>query len=691
MASKLPMSLRVVKEETIDVFNSPWEEKFKLAVKNQIIWWQTRSYWRPLMKQAKENWDAVDAIIFSEEEKKRYLEEDKFPIEIPLIFPEVKKLSGHQRSNRRDGIPVPVGAEDSPDSESAKIILKVIRQANFLDSAQSEAFMHMLVTGYPQYIYVEPPESLFDQRDVVVTLDDYDANMPDPTMNLRTGSGLNYNIRVRLMSQEEIIERYPHAEEDIKRTTGEYIHGYDTLGFNVSSVPELIDSAHDINSNYDERGLLTVIERLFFVKQKRVVFISDMNPEPVIMPGDWDDARLQEWLSSNPDYMPTQMEVKVLWVTTSTAQGALLENRPHWFQEQRMPFAMLIPPMVNKLPFAWIKHLKQSQKMGSIARTEFISSVRNSIDNLMVAKESALIDVGRTEKEKRRSGLVLINDEYAIGEAIAFPANGRANLNYSEMEMIARNDIQTNSGLAPGFGGQAGSANETAQRMTQSIDRSERSQGMWFDSFMKFDIQLHKLILDALPYLMDTTKVLRYVDEFEDVKDVPVNQPSELNQYTGKVVKWINNMSGAKYDYVVGQGDNSVSGREEEASMFNNILSQVLPRVPQEFWPEVLKYMPNNLAVKMGKQLAVQAEERAKNIAEGNVPSEAEVKVLLNLNGEDVQTNNPQLFDILRRAQVIGPDAQPQGNETSKGVVRENMKAMRAIGTKDDPNIIRGE
>ena len=418
MKTRIPEKFNSVREDEINIDTASVDDKLLLAQKNNSIWQQAWLYWKPIVEEGRENWDALAGISLSDEEKRRYEDEDKFPIELPLIFPKIKDLSGHQRSIRKDGVPVPIGAEDAPDTEQMNIILKAIRQQNDLDQLESDAFMKMLVTGMNQYTFVDKPD-FGEDRNIAVTLDDWDAWLEDPGADKRTGRGAEYHIGAKIMSPYEAMQVYPDKAEEIDKLQGSTM--YDDKSFDILDEPNLTYDAHQSQSYSEERGYLTIVERYFFIEKVVTAFVHDMDPDPKVLPVEWSPERIMDWMKDNPGYEPIRIPQKILWVTASTGEGVLLENRPHWYQEQAWPFAICRAPVVNKVPFAWMKLMKQAQKMKAIGMTEWTSSVRNSLDNLMVAHEGALVDTERAEKEKRRGGVVLVNDEYNIQSSLQFP------------------------------------------------------------------------------------------------------------------------------------------------------------------------------------------------------------------------------------------------------------------------------
>ena len=652
------------------------EAEARIVGKAISTWSASARYWEPHLALGQQCWDAVEGKIFSSEERQRYLAEEKDPVEVPTILPKLRNITGQQRLNRKDGVVVAQGGNDAPNAYSMNIILKAIRQQCHLDQERSTIFKNGIVTGFPQFVFIERNDEALDSRKLEIYSELWNAVLPDPKFKRMDMSDMQYLIRVRQCSKWDLMAFYPDRADKIQESLDQMEYSWDVADhYNSDNRNYIMDTIQASQSSYEESGLVTVIERYFFINKVQTVYIRAEDEDNQILPEDWSKQRVQKWIKQNPDYIPVQKKIKTLWITSCTTTGVLLENKPHWFQEGRFNAAMYIPAMDNNRPTGWVESLVPSQKMNSVGRTEYVHSLRFANDKLMIVKESTLSDPEDAAIEKTKvGGIITVTDDSNIATDIQFAADQRGHEGYVELSTIASSDMESISGVHPGMLGYQESANETALRMDFRVKQGQVTQGEMIDNFNLFDQQLHKTILDVLPYVIDDYCVFRYVDEKSNAQEVEVNKPEGYNPLTGEADSWVNKLDAGTYDYVVGQGDNSITGREHELQRFLQITSQVLPQVPQSSWGSLLRALPDKMAQDFGKELDEQAQAQQEAIANGTA-STIEPSVSFSLNGQDLQTMNPLIIDILKKGGILSKDLQmPEMPVSTLAQVKEAEK-----------------
>jgi hypothetical protein len=665
-------------------------EEDLIVAKNYWVWYDAARFWQPHLVEGQDNWEALEGRSFTDQELRRYEAEDKEAVEVPIILPKIQALQGMQRQNRKDGVVVAQGgAEDAASAEVVNVLLKTIRQQNNLDQERSQVFLNAVVGCYPAWIWIDEPDIRQTHKKLDIYAELWNAVLPDKNFKRVDGSDLEYIVRVKLSTRDSLIAAYPERKDEILKRcnqTGPYggPQGYENIGSNERNL--LISSLNDAQTQYERTGQITVIERLHFIDKEVEVFVSTQTGEAQILPPEWSDFERQTWIQNNQDHEVVQETMKVLYVTTSTLNGVLLENRPHWFQEGVFPGAMYIPAMFNNQPVGPLKYMKASQKMNSVGRTEYVHSLRYAHDQLMIVKEGALTDPEEAAIEKSKTGgVITINDDAEIQD-VQFIPGAQANSGYIDISAIAQDDLDTISAINPAMLGFQESANESNVSQERRISQSQTAQGNYMDNFNLFDQQLHRVLLMMIPYVYKEYEILRHVDDLNNVQETSVNEPAAINPLTGAVTRIKNRLDAIDYDYLLAAGDNSISGREHENRVFLQITADVLSQMPQELWSSFLSNVPNRHAQDFAQQLMQQEEAQKQAVAEGTQQGEGDIKMNLNIDGEDIATANPLIIEVLKRKQVLSQDTQvPQ--EQSHGQVKEQQEAILNAGVQEEnPN-----
>lgn len=657
-------------------------QELQIIGKNYQIWWNTTRFWKPHLDEGMENWNALNGLSFSEKELKWFKATNIDPVQIPIILPKVNALTGFQRANRRDGIVVAQGAPDAPDASLINLILKSIRQQTNLDHELSNTFLNGIVSGFPAFLSLDVEPGGYGEDDMCAFSEQWNSAIPDPNFTRIDNSDIQFYYQTRVGTQEQVINWYPEREEHIKK------YAKINTVFDIYSSSDLIDSserdliiesAQDAQERYERNGLLTVIQRIHWIRKTVNVWLSPMSDEPIVLPPEWAPQQIQEWIQQNPEYEQGTMPMKILWVTTTTTSGMVLENGPHWFQGGRLPGQFFIPAMFNNQPKGWVSYLKDSQKMNSIGRTLYIHSLKYANDKLMIVKDNTLSDPEQASIEKARAGGVIFIKEDAEMSDIYFPEDQKGNSGYVELSAIAQDDLDVISAINPAMIGQQESANESKIAMDRRISQAQTAQGQYMDNYNLFHIELHKTILKMIPAIYDKYKIFRYTDEYDNVKEVSVNEPIERDPFSGEVIRVANNLHGAHYDYMLANGDNSVTGKEAENRIFMEITRELLPTIPEKFWSTFLINMPNRQAQEMGRQLAEERQAQQEAMASGQLADETQVKLNLNISGEDVQTGDPTIMEILQKQKVITGQT-VTGQQKSRAEIDQQREQM------EDPN-----
>lgn len=628
-----------------------------VVTKNRLIHKNRVDFWKPRLEIGKMCWDAFLGNIFTDEEISEFEGKDKVAIQTPSIFPKINLLSGLQRNSRKNGIVVSQGAEDAAPAELVNIILNSLRQQNNLDQERSEAFIRAAVTGFPCFMWLEPSQGEMGEEDINIYCEQWNAVLPDPNFSRMDLSDCGSLIRSRLMTVDQMVYHFPEAEDRIREMDYKMRLGasYAQAMMTSNERADMLTDAQSDQERFESSGLVKVIERLFWHREIKTVYVSPYDIEnPFVVPEDWDNARLAEWREQNPGWTGIKKKVNTLWVCTTAGTNVILVNRPHWYQKGEFPCSCYIPGMYNNQPIGMVEMLYDSAKMRAIFETEYVHSIRFAADKLMLVKEGALVDPEAAIEEKARTGGVIeVSARADVNQDIRFVTDQGGNSGYLEGAAIADDNLDRITNLPPIAAGSLESANEPYLSSSRRIQQSMIAQGVMFDNYMQFDTDVHRKILNMLPYTFTKEKVFRYATEMNEPQEVAVNVEAETDPFTLEATKIVNRLDAAKYDYLQAVGDNSITGREHELGMFLKLAGEVLNKLPPEQWSAVLRSLPNTYAQDMAKSL-MEEQKRREEAAQSGGPQPEPARIQVQLRGEDLQ--NPDARAILQAQGVL-----PQG------------------------------
>ena len=668
------------------------EDESRIATRNKEIHESFARYWAPHLDKGVDCFEALTGKSFTDQEKKDMADIDKIAIEVPVILPKLNILSGYQRSSRRDGVVVGQGGEDSASAEVVNILMRSVRQQNNLDQERSKIFQDGMITGMPSFMWFDYDYTDESDKDLIATAEAWNSVLPSPNFTKLDLTDCNEIIRTRVMDKDQLVNAYPAREEYIESfVKSDSVFEEDT--HHTSADRSVLMQQANSTTGTQFTDLNTVIERNYFILKVRDVYIASHSQEPEILPDDWSPEAKADWEAANREYQKVKRKVRTLWVTTTTTEGMVLENREHWFQEKCFPCAMFVPAMIDNSPRGWVEFLISQQRMHNVGRTEYIHSARFANDKTLFVTEGTFTDPETAMEEKARTGgVVEVSEDKDVNGDIRVVTDQGGNQGMLEMSNVATNDLEMVSAINPAMGGAQESANETATGFSRRITQAQTAQGQYMDNMMQFDNEVHKMILKMIPFVYNEERVIRYVTESNEPQEVVVNKVEERDPMTLAVTKVVNRLDASRYDYMQAVGDNSVTGRENEFGAFLKISSEVLSKLPPEQWPSALKVIPNTYAKEMAEnmeqakaqqeQMQQQQVQQAQAFEARNdaVQEEARTNVNVNLKGEDLQ--NPIAQAILAEKEVL--PAEPQGQPGPMGEAQQqpamSPELMDALG-----------
>lgn len=382
------------------------------------------------------------------------------------------------------------------------------------------------------------------------------------------------------------------------------------------------------------------------------VWASPGTSQVEILPSTWTPQDINRWTEFHPEYKKIEKEMRILWVTTFTATGILLANARHWYQENEFAAECYIPRMWNNKIYGVVEFLKGSLKGRNVTKIEHLHSLRMSNDDLMIVKEGSLVNAADAAIEKGRTGGILVRSRFSQQDDISFPLNHREQLGWSDMSETFLSDIDRLS-VDRNFEGGVSSSQESGKAIEKRNVQTQMKYSPYLSSFNLTNLRVTRKILMMIPYTFTEEEIMRYIDpKTNEAKQVTLNEQTDYSWVGAGVAKVKNNLCGAKYDYIEAEGDNSVTAKEHELAVFNDIMER-LARIQQvQIWPFLLTSVPNRMAQEFGRKLQEFNDAQAQQ-----PPAPEQMKKSLSLDGKDL-LHNPRVIEILVKEGILPPNTQ---------------------------------
>jgi len=631
-----------------------------IAGRNTLYWDEYQRFWQPALTKGRECFDYLVGNYFSNSELEQYRDQEKIVIKVPNLINKINSLCGMQINAQRDGIIIPQRGENAPDAKTMNYIRKSIQRENSIKEEKDAVFMDGMVTGYPCFMWYDKDYTYTKKRNLAGWHDVWDSTLPDPYFKHEDLSDTRRIIRIRLMDKELMKTSYPKRADVIEQEIREGTHPKDYFAQQTFSSNERNTLFQQINSaqdSFNQTGKMYVIESIFFVHHIMPVWWDTETGDYNILPPEWDEQQRNRWVEMNPNVKKVEKKVKTLWTTASAQSGLLLENNMHWFQTGEFPCEMFIPRMWNNKPYGLIEFLRGTSKAEAVARTEHLHSLRMVNDELTIIQEGSIKNAQDLTKEKGRiGGIVVTREGISADQAISFPFSGKRE-QMGWIEYAKDMEIQTDKlSTDPNFEGRVDQSQQSGKAASIRNKQTTNKFSPYLASFQRFDLRCGRKEIMMIPYIYTEQTVLRFLnDETKKPDEVEINKVVDRDIMTGAPTKIINNLNGAKYDYVESLTDNSVTAQEQDFDMFKEILAEMMQFIPDKsMWPALLMQTPSVMAQQFGMEIAEQMEKAAK---EG--PKPEPIKLNMSISGQDV-AHNPTVQAILKAQGVLPQEAQSE-------------------------------
>lgn len=640
---------------------SPDEEQV-LTAKNLMLYEHDTRFWSPSLELGRTCFDAVVGSIFTDPELEDYKKKEKIIVTNPELIPKLNALEGIQIAGRRDGIVVPRGGEDAPDTEAIVNIMKSIHAESHYKEEATAAFIDGMISSYPSFMLFERAEDWARNKSLDVFHPPWDSMLPDPMFKRREYSDGQRLSRVILFDKESLKRKYPKRIKEIDATV--HMNNFDAANlansttFSSSERDNLYYKSGIASQTFDRTGQVIVIERSHFLTTQATIWISPEAEQPEILPQEWSQEEVQRWVQQNPSYKSFDRQVRILWVTTCTSTALLLENNRHWYQENRFPAEMYIPKMVNNKPHGMVEFLTGPLKGKNVARIEHLHSLRLANDQLWKIKAGKVDNAKDLPAEVGKAGGMIIIAEDGSMDDVEAIQNRRENLGWTDAAEQFQGDLDRIF-LDRNVEGGKVTSQESGKAIEKRVAQGQMKQSPYLDTYNGFDLRNQKTILKLLPYIFTEHHIFHYIKDDNTEEEVEVNAPDKFDWQTGATTRVKNNLAGAKYDYMEAHGDNSVTGREHELKVFQEVLHNVLPSMPDvSLWPALLSSIPNRLTNEFGRKIQSALVAQAEQGEDEATPP----KLSFSFTGDDL-LHNPIAIQVLQEAGYATEAQPPPGGQ----------------------------
>jgi hypothetical protein len=525
------------------------------------------------------------------EEKQKLKANGSSCITINKIPQHVKQVTNDQRQNRPRIKVSPF--DDVADPETAQTLQGLIRSIeNYsnADTAYDTAFENAVDSsfGYLRITteYVSPMS--FDQEARIATIQDTNTVMLDPSHIEPDGSDAEWGFIFEDITKEDFKARYPDAE--------------------MSSETFSFDG---LDTNWQNSSDETVRVSEYFVKEYKKDTLIELDDGSTVLQSDIDktDREDQEEirkLLENSDKKLRKRTVSIPIVKWYKINGSEVLDETE-FPSRFIPIIPVYGSILivdgEKRIESLIRHSKDSQRMYNYWAT----SETNAISLTQKAPYIGYEGQFDGHEEKWRNAHVKNYPYLEVkpvthnGQPAPLPQRSITQPNVSAItnaRMIASDDIKSTTGIYDASLGNR-SNESSGKAITRRNQQSQTSNFHFIDNLRRSMRHCGRILLDVIPRIYDTKRVVRILGEDDVEKMVAIN--SIFKDKDGKE-KIINDFSKGRYDCVIDSGPSYASKRQEAVDSMLD-LTRHYPKAAEVAGDLMVKSMDWPMADEVAKRL----------------------------------------------------------------------------------------
>lgn len=619
-----------------------------------------QGYWGSLFSRGRTCLEYFEGKILNPSEIEELEEDDKLVVQIAKAKPAIDSIYGTLIDTLKDGVVTANGPEDAPGQAVITDYLKKIERDNNLRMKVYEAARNTGVTSIPGWIWIENVDPENDgEEGVTLDYQEWDSILPSPQWKDRQLRDLDWAIRIRQMSLDDVETLYGQA------ITGTGIREYlqqleGTASASFTERETLMESIRHGSKNYDGTGLLSVYEMTHWVRMPMRVYMT-LDGHTGILPLHWGDQEVAAWQEMNPEATLQMQQERVLWVTTVSSTGHLLANGLHWNQSGMFPGVPVIPDRINGKWVGLVEPVLDLLKADVYAMIDLIHSVRTTSNNAWKAAKGAIKDKEEFRKQATSpNGLIEIEQGFAMDDVQRIE-NSQHNTSFEQWsewctQGLAQQLVEAN------FLGGVQSSQESDKVVQTRIKQTIAKLALPVYGLHLFWLRLHKLAVKAIPYAVRGEKLIRLESPGNGMADLSLNQAVAWDDITGDVIRTINNLQGADYDYIESEADNSLTGREHERNLMREFFEAHANSAPEVMEAAALSW-PSVSVQSFGKKM-----QELREAKEQAPPPPPEVKHSFSITGKDLGLKGAQDAAVnlgILKPEQIAEEGLPLGGDAS--------------------------
>jgi hypothetical protein len=618
---------------------------------------------------AGEQWDADDRRMRTQVEQRPCLTINKLP-----AF--VHQVVNDQRQNRPSIKVHPVDSDADPEiAEVIQGAIKYIEYNSNADACYDTAVSHATIGGFGYFRlgteYTD--EASFDQEIKLRRVQNPFTVYIDPWSVEPDGSDMNWCFVTELVSREEFEAMYPKA----KATSAESL----VVGTGDTAVIWMSDDSIRVAEYYKVKVESATLVRTV---DGQDVFEDELQPGQEISVGSdgkpmsrKSEKRTVCWYKITGTDILEETEIPCKWIPVFPVYGDEHVVNGRIRRNGMVRWARDPQRMYN----FWMT--SATEEVALRPKTPFVGAV----GQFETAKKS-------WQQANRRSFPFLEYDPVTVDGNLAGAPQRQQMADVPTgvlaMAMHASDNIKATTGIFDASLGAKG--NETSGRAITARQREGDTANMHFaDNMARTLRHAGRCIVNMMPKVYDTPRIMRILGKDEKMDMVPVNQPlpqPELDD-KGAIKTVLNDLTVGKYDVTIGVGPSYTTQRAEAVDAMLQ-LGQNYPMLWQAAGDKIVRAMDwpgaDEIADRLEKTIPPQLLEN-KDEEQNKQPLPPQVQQALQQAAQEIQ----QLQQALQEAQSPIAVKQAEGQNKLEIAKMEAQRAMAELQSKQETEQARIE
>jgi hypothetical protein len=607
------------------------------------------TYWAAQKANAQEDLDIYNGNPFTPTMLKRYKEEKMKPVANKRVKRNLNTIADNVFRGRQIGVIKQTVKEDGsiPANDIQNIINKIMSDNKFEYKAYNNILKSAMITGFFTYAELEIEGQINGIGKPRLLTYDWDCILPAPMFNNNFWD-CNDIVKINYMSPNDLLSMFPQRSKAIidfieTNYDNDYVVNLEnTIRANTQQAlnKDIIASA-DANADDLGRGMITLYDWIRPLYVQTVVYVNPDLADEVLLPPQWERERITAWEEMHPEHQKEERVQKVLWRTIWTANGLILYNNEHWYQNDcELNGCLFACEMANRKPEGFIRIAVDLIRMLSAAQTEGLYQIATGSGLRAEVKDGALKVPENFENElKKRISIIEYNEDANLNDIrISQKQPSMEFINYAQAR---EEELDRTLGITDDIEGRT-KASSSNFRTETAILQTMTSYAEYMRNITEWWLVMTNVYLSAIPYIF-TDKEIKYTTlpsgERSEGSEIEINQKEVVEEqdedgriyYALKTIA--NDPTKGKYAYLVYKDSPSalsLAENNEYAMTFLNGLGNTLFEMDRKTLVNILSAHEHNpilskLGANLEKQMIEeekQQEEQAGGMPQGEMPNQ---------------------------------------------------------------------